>query len=314
MAENVLNIEPEESLSDEGYSESSNTSYVTSIASEIRRGIEENGRLYPAYGKNAYGLPVDDVEQERNDMQHCKFNLILSGRLYLAPISDTPHRILDLGTGTGIWAIDMADKFPSAEVIGTDVVAAQPSWVPPNCQFEIEDIENDWVYKKDSFDFIHGRELLLAIRDWDRLTKQCFNHLKPGGYLEYAGTYPRVGCDDNSLPPNTAFEATSTIFFKIAKAMGASAEAPALYKERMKNAGFVDVVETIFKVPSRPWPQDKRLKTIGAFEAANYSEGISSFFLRGYTTFLGGDRKEMEVMLAQARNEAQTLKMHAYVY
>lgn len=34
-------------------------------------------------------------------------DLVQDGRLFLAPIGDNPQRILDLGTGTGLWAIDM---------------------------------------------------------------------------------------------------------------------------------------------------------------------------------------------------------------
>jgi ubiquinone/menaquinone biosynthesis C-methylase UbiE len=33
------------------------------------------------------------------------------GELHLAPIGENPQRILDLGTGTGIWAIDMGDPY-----------------------------------------------------------------------------------------------------------------------------------------------------------------------------------------------------------
>jgi hypothetical protein len=93
---------------DEGYAESTTTSYVSSIASSIRRGIEENGRLYPSYGKNASLLPMDDDELDRHDLQHMKFRLLLGGKLHLAPIVEEPKAILDLGTGTGIWAVTFA--------------------------------------------------------------------------------------------------------------------------------------------------------------------------------------------------------------
>lgn len=35
------------------------------------------------------------------------FTLVLDGKLFMAPIGDNPQRILDLGCGTGSWAIEM---------------------------------------------------------------------------------------------------------------------------------------------------------------------------------------------------------------
>jgi ribosomal protein L11 methylase PrmA len=34
---------------------------------------------------------------------------MLDDKLHLAPIGENPQRILDVGTGTGIWAIDMGE-------------------------------------------------------------------------------------------------------------------------------------------------------------------------------------------------------------
>lgn len=83
--------------------------------------------------------------------------IALDGELTLAPISKDSSRVLDFGTGTGIWAIDFADEHPNAEVIGTDLSPIQPSWVPNNCKFLIDDVEADWNWSPDEyFDLVHG--------------------------------------------------------------------------------------------------------------------------------------------------------------
>jgi ubiquinone/menaquinone biosynthesis C-methylase UbiE len=73
-------------------------------------------------------LDTDDAQDEldRMDFEHHIFKLLLDGRLHLNPL-EHPQRILDLGTGTGIWAIEMADQYPSASIIGTDLSPVQPS-------------------------------------------------------------------------------------------------------------------------------------------------------------------------------------------
>ena len=50
-------------------------------------------------------------EQDRLDIYHKIFLVARGGKeLHRAPIKqDIPPRILDLGTGTGIWAIEMAE-------------------------------------------------------------------------------------------------------------------------------------------------------------------------------------------------------------
>jgi len=69
---------------------------------------------------------------------------------------------------------DMADMFPSAEIIGTDLSPIQPQWVPPNCKFEIDDCTEEWTFQESSFDFIHVRALYGCIRDWPAFDREVF--------------------------------------------------------------------------------------------------------------------------------------------
>lgn len=43
------------------------------------------------------------------DFFHHIHRLLANGKLFLAPISPDVQRVLDIGTGTGIWAIEFAE-------------------------------------------------------------------------------------------------------------------------------------------------------------------------------------------------------------
>jgi hypothetical protein len=48
--------------------------------------------------------------------------------------------------------------------------------VPPNCSFELDDIEADWTWKEGTADFIFARDLIVSIRDFPRLIDQCYKY------------------------------------------------------------------------------------------------------------------------------------------
>lgn len=66
-------------------------------------------------------------ELDRIDIKHHVMMLICDAHLHLAPLVQ-PRRVLDIGTGTGIWAIQMAEQNPECMVWGTDLSPVQPSW------------------------------------------------------------------------------------------------------------------------------------------------------------------------------------------
>lgn len=80
----------------------SDISETASLTSSLFSYQYENGRTYHAYRAGQYLLPNDEVEQERLDMTHHVFALSLNGALCVTKL-ENPQRILDIGTGTGIW-------------------------------------------------------------------------------------------------------------------------------------------------------------------------------------------------------------------
>jgi methylase of polypeptide subunit release factors len=58
------------------------------------------------------------------DLQHALFLRTFDDNLGFAPPNDPDAKVkhvLDVGTGTGIWAMDYADEHPAAEVCLVDL-------------------------------------------------------------------------------------------------------------------------------------------------------------------------------------------------
>ncbi|KAN0115171.1 S-adenosyl-L-methionine-dependent methyltransferase [Hyaloscypha variabilis] len=286
-------------------------SSTASVSSSIVQGVDEYGRRYASYGNVGYGMPIDEDELDRIDLKHRLYTLLLDEMHFLAPIGRNPQRILDLGTGSGIWAIDIADAFPSAEVLGVDLAPIQPEWVPTNCRFEIDDVEEQWTYRY-QFDFIHSRDFLFSIRDWPKLARQCFEYTKPNGYTEFQCLLPEPHCDDDSTPADTGVIEFSEKVCDASALAGWSLREPNHFKAYLQEAGFEDVTEVRYKVPTSPWPKDKRMKLIGAFEMQSLLQGASAFSLRTFSRAYGWTQEETEVFLLRMRTDVRNLKYHTY--
>jgi SAM-dependent methyltransferase len=149
-------------------------SEVTSLRSSVFDYIYENGRRYHAYHAGAYWGSNDEKAIDAMDICHFLYGLLLHGELHLAPLQN-PKRVLDVGTGTGAWAVEFADMYPTAAVIGTDLSPIQPRMVPPNLTFEVDDCCDEWMYRE-PFDYIHVRGLYGSVADWDRFYQQALKY------------------------------------------------------------------------------------------------------------------------------------------
>ncbi len=142
---------------------------------------------------NPYILPKDLTEVKRLDFQHFVLKYGIHGN-YLAPISQ-PTAILDVGCGTGRWAMEMARDFPGAKVYGLDVVAAEDftigyglQYKPQNYTFLEGDALKPLPFPDNTFDFTHQRLLIGAVPmgKWPEIIQELKRVTRPGGWIELA--------------------------------------------------------------------------------------------------------------------------------
>ncbi|KAL2758875.1 hypothetical protein ACRALDRAFT_2040938 [Sodiomyces alcalophilus JCM 7366] len=291
-----------------------NLSSTTSLQSSILQYREEHGRTYHAYKPNiAYVLPNDAPEQDRLNLQHHLFLLTFDGQLALSPAARKKdlRRVLDAGTGTGIWAIDFGDEHPEAEIIGLDLSPIQPSFVPPNVHFLIDDLEDEWAFSH-SFDLVFGRMLVGAIADWPRFIKQSYDNLEPGGWLELQDVCFPPGCDDGTVTDDEPISQWSTYMLEATRRVARPADAAKLYRQQLVDAGFVNVEEKIYKWPTNTWPKDPKYKELGAWCCENIVSGLSGISLALFTRGLGWNAAELEVFLASVRKSMKDRNVHAW--
>ncbi|KAN0091943.1 S-adenosyl-L-methionine-dependent methyltransferase [Hyaloscypha variabilis] len=286
------------------------TSYSTSLSSSVREVYYEHGRRYSAYKNAGYIRPNDEKEVDRLDMFHHVLKLVSNGKLYEAPIPKNVQRVLDIGTGTGIWAIDFADEHPSAEVIGIDIAPIQPPFVPPNCKFEIDDIEEEFTYRR-PFDFIHCRYMAYAVKSWPKLVQQIYEHTTPGGFVEFTDFDVIIRSDDGSLEGTTMKTWTETLP-QAGRLIGREPCPGPKLEGWVRNAGFTNIVVKVYKLPIGPWPKDPNFKLVGAYYHVTVSQGLEGFTLKLYIDVLKWKYEDVKVLLAEVRKDLNNRSIHGY--
>ncbi|KAJ5096733.1 Secondary metabolism regulator laeA [Penicillium angulare] len=275
--------------------------------------ISENGRLYHGYHRGMYLLPCDEEEQDRLDIFHKLMTVArASDGLIYAP-HPANSRILDLGCGTGIWCIEVANKYPDSYVVGTDLAPMQPANKPKNVDFHAPfDFEGPWAMGEDSWDLIHLQMGSGSVQSWASLYKRIFEHLRPGAWFEQVEIDFEPRCDDRSLSGLALRH-----WYSALKHATESRNRPVSHSSReavrnLQEAGFTEIDHQMVGLPLNPWHTDEHERKVARWYNLAISESIEPLSLAAFSRAYGWPIEKIQRMATDVKSEAFNKDIHCY--
>jgi len=260
--------------------------------------LERDGRLFHSSTTSPYPLPVDTPEQERLKALH-RLAKSRMGANYVDPVPDIlahdPDRqkcVLDLCTGTGTWAMEMAEEFPRVLFRAIDIVPIATRYPLPNVVFEIDDITADLRWPDATFDFIHARDISLSIHEYPSIFKEVVRVLRPGGlFLSCEWEREIIFHPDRPEASGTTLHPTaSAYFYHVLNTALANQGIQTVINQipsYIRDTGaFHGITPSLFYVPVGTWPEDAAMRDLGRRFLASqsrYAENMKPFLLQmGY--------------------------------
>ncbi|KJZ78577.1 hypothetical protein HIM_01968 [Hirsutella minnesotensis 3608] len=279
-----------------------------SLTDSVRQHVVDGHLRYHAYHAGMYAFPNDETEQYCDNLKHSLIIHLCEGRYFYAPCREVFQKgaqILDLGTGTGKWCMEMADCYPNSRFHGMDLSPIQPDWVPENVEFFVDDIEhvNGWTYPDDTFDYIHIRHTLHSIKDRPELWKRVYDHLKPGGYVEVQEFQYVPACDDTSCDGPYAWRDFLRYLEAGLEGLGSQLNSIQSAEDELRAAGFKQLRCQNLKCPVGPWAKKPKLRECGRLLREAIMWGLVGLSRRPFRDGLGWTPVQIEMFLVDVRKD-----------
>src|SRR5579883_1776228 len=196
-----------------------------------------------------YQLPKDEEEDFRLNFQHYALYHAI-GNHYVAPITPPLPLILDVGTGTGIWASEMARLFPASIVVGLDLSAR--SFQRPareNCLLRTGNVLTGLPFPDDFFSFTHQRLLVAGITaaNWPRVIRELVRVTRVHGWIELVET----GSLTDGAGPATA--RMQELLVTVSQPMGFDGELVRHLGDLLRQEGLQNVEVQPIPIPVGEW-------------------------------------------------------------
>lgn len=165
---------------------------------------------------------------------------------------------------------------------------------------------------EEDFDLVHIRMLNGSIADWPSLYAKAFRHLRPGGKIEQVEIDFCPRSENGKMPATASVVQWYNMLMEAMDRRGQPMRLAGDTKERLRNAGFVDIVETTIRVPFNPWSRDRHEQNIGRWFNLGMTHGIEGFTIAPFRRALGMPEAEVHDLIAKVKRDIATLQWHSY--
>ncbi|KAI0805391.1 S-adenosyl-L-methionine-dependent methyltransferase [Xylaria sp. FL0064] len=285
-------------------------SSTQSISDSIYDHVVENGRTYHRFKEGKYLLPNDEGEQKRLNYQHQLYTAVLDGKLFISPVGPRLKNVLDVGTGTGIWAIEVGLEYPGANILGIDLSPIQPSYAPPNVSFEICDAEDEWCFRQ-SFDLVHMRAMVTSFKNPRAIFEEVYRSLAPGGFIELRDPILPF-CFLTPPPEGCALQEWGDRLMEAARLSGRDWGVATRYAQMLGEIGFVNVTERREAIALNPWVKGSHNKQLSLLLQHDILNMLEPMCMALFTRVLGWEAQKVLDCLELVKKDVQNTKIHAY--
>ncbi|CAO3574429.1 unnamed protein product [Mortierella alpina] len=263
----------------------------------------DDGRTRHTVESAPYMLPNDLTESDRLDAQHYLVRFIFKGNYNVKLDPDANLKILDVATGTGVWALEMAHEFPKAEIYGVDISSIFPAEIKPkNCHFQLCNILDGLPFPDNYFDFIYQRLLVYALTPAQRkqVNTELLRVLKPEGFLQL------VESDGIVYNAGPEMEKINQLSLETSLRHGVDPREVQTMKTGLKQAGYTGANSFNIALPVGDWGGKA-----GALSRQNM-HGLATIWLKGEVGKL--DQDSCDKILAKVDQEIEQYQSYYKVW
>lgn len=81
----------------------------------------------------------------------------------------------------------------------------------------------------------------------------------------------------------------------------------------LRDAGFINIEQKIFKIPLGTWPKNKTMKVIGLYMRSVIYDGLQGISMGPFTRALKWTPEEVELFLVDVRKSLMDASTHSYI-